>query len=145
MLRSLGARTLLVITDIPPGHSLMNSERVFDLALLNRPLMRLTCILASFMMRSAHVSAIGTIACFLEGPLVVIWILLFLLAGLSIAMLCISIIFFLGRIGKASLILRILSAVAVACAKYLADVLPLLPLFFSVDQNLDFLNCSSVE
>jgi len=67
MLRSLGARTLLVITDIPPGHGLVNSERVFDLALLNRPLMRLTCILASFMMRSAHVSVIGTIACFLEG------------------------------------------------------------------------------
>ena len=52
--------------------------------------------------------------------------------------------FFFGKARKASLILRMFLAVAVACAKDLADVLPLMLLFFSVDWNLDFLNCSLV-
>jgi len=142
MLRSLG--TLLVIMNKPPGHGLMNSEWMFDLALLSRSLMRPTCTLASFMMRLAYFSVIGTIACFLEGPLVVIWILLLLLAGFSIAALWISIIFLLGSAGKASLILRMFSAVAVTCANVLIDALLLLPLVFSVDRNLDFFSCSSV-
>ena len=72
MLRSLGAGMLLVTIDILPGHSLMNSEWVFDLALLDRPLIRPTCILVLFIMRSVYFSVIGTIACFLERPLIVI-------------------------------------------------------------------------
>ena len=72
ILRSLGVGMLLVTMDIPLGYSLMNSEWVFDLALLNMLLMRPTCILALFIMRSAYFSVIGMIACFLEGPLVMI-------------------------------------------------------------------------
>ena len=92
----------------------------------------------------AYVFVIGIIACLLKGPLVVIWILLLLLASLSIVTLCISIIFFFGKARKASLILRMFSAVAIAYVKDLANVLPLILFFFLVDWNLDFLNCSLV-
>jgi len=144
ILRSLGVGMLLVTMDIPLGYSLMNSEWVFDLALLNMLLMRPTCILALFIMRSAYFSVIGMIACFLEGPLVMIWILLLLLVSLSITTLWISIIFLLGSVEKVFLILRMFLVVAVTYMNNLTDVLLLLPLVFLVDQNLDFLNCSSV-
>jgi len=131
--------------DILPGHGLMNSEWVFDLALLNRPLMRPTCILALFMMRSVYFLVIGMIAYFFEGPLVVIWIFLLLLASLFITTLWISIIFLLGSARKASLILRMFLAVAMTCVNDLTDVLLLLSLVFLVNQNLDFFNCFLVE
>jgi len=72
MLRSLGARTLLVTMDILPGHGFMNSEWVFDLTLLSRPLMRLIYILVSFMIKLAYFLVISTMVYFLEGPLVMI-------------------------------------------------------------------------
>jgi len=144
ILRSLGVGMLLVTMDIPLGYSLMNSEWVFDLALLNMLLMRPTCILALFIMRSAYFSVIGMIACFLKGPLVMIWILLLLLVSLSITILWISIIFLLGSVEKVFLILRMFLVVAVTYMNNLTNVLLLLPLVFLVDQNLDFLNCSSV-
>jgi len=144
ILRSLGVGMLLVTMDIPLGYSLMNSEWVFDLALLNILLMRPTCILALFIMRSAYFSVIGMIACFLEGPLIMIWILLLLLVSLSITTLWISIIFLLGSVEKVFLILRMFLVVAVTYMNNLTNVLLLLPLVFLVDQNLDFLNCSSV-
>lgn len=49
-------------------------------------------------------------------------------------------IFLLGRVGKASLILRIFAADAVAWANDLVGTL----LIFSLTWNLDFFNCSEV-
>ena len=67
-----------------------------------------------------------------------------LLVSLSITILWISIIFLLGSVEKVFLILRMFLVVAVTYMNNLTNVLLLLPLVFLVDQNLDFLNCSSV-
>jgi len=84
-----------------------------DLIFFRRLLMRLIWALVSFMIVSICLSRRGTMACFLEGPLVVIWIFLPLLIGLSSTVLWISMIFLLG---KASFIFRIFAADAVTCA-----------------------------
>jgi len=73
-------------------------------------------MLASFMIKSMCFSKIGTMACFLEGPLVVIWIFLFLWV-IRKTKLCISKILLLGNAGKASLICRMFSTDMATWAK----------------------------
>ena len=89
-----------------------------------------------------YFSKIGIMACFLEGPLVVIWIFLFLWITRKTE-LCISRILLLGNAGKASLMCRIFSIDMAACAKlYDAVALScLLSVFFDffLDFFLDFL------
>jgi len=68
------------------------------------------------MIKSTCFSKINTMACFLEGPLVVIWIFFFLWV-VGKAKLYMSRILLLSNAGKASLICRIFSADMTACAK----------------------------
>jgi len=57
----------------------------------------------------------GTIACFLDSPLVVGWIFFPLLFSVGNVALWISSILLFGKAGKASLILRIFEVDEVAC------------------------------
>ena len=139
--RSLGAGTLLVTMEMLPGQGRIYSACVFDLMFLRRLLMRWTWEPASVMIASACLSKSGTMACFLEGPLVVIWLVL--MEGLSKAALWISMILSFGRAGKASLISRMFAAEDATCAKDLVEgrlVLPLLD--FPALWCLDLSSCS---
>ena len=78
--------------------------------------MRLTWILASFIIKLTCFSKINTMAYFLEGPLVVIWIFFFLWI-VGKAKLCMSRILLLGSTRKTSWMYRIFSADMTACTK----------------------------
>ena len=80
MERSLGFGTLLVTMVIPLEQRWMNLERIEDLTFFSRALIWNTCVLVSPMMLSARPLCTGIMACFLEGPLVVNWTFLALLA-----------------------------------------------------------------
>ena len=69
--RSLGAGTLLVVMIMLSVAGLMNSTLKVDFIPLRRPLMELTCSPALFMIELTCWPKRGTIACFLDGPLVV--------------------------------------------------------------------------
>ena len=73
-------------------------------------------MLASSIILSVRLEETGTIACFLDGPLVVGCIFFPLLFSVGNVALWISSILLFGRAGKASLILRIFEADEVACA-----------------------------
>ena len=59
------------------------------------------------MMFSVRLLGTGIMACFLDGPLVVNWTFLALLACCLKAALCILRAFLFGKAGKASFILRV--------------------------------------
>ena len=69
--RSLDAGTLLVVIIMLSVAGLMNSALKVDFIPLSRPLMELTCSPALFMIERTCLPRRGMIACFLEGPLVV--------------------------------------------------------------------------
>ena len=69
--RSLDARTLLVVIIMLSIAGLMNSALKVDFMPLSKPLMKLTCNPALFIIEITCLPRRGTIACFLEGPLVV--------------------------------------------------------------------------
>ena len=69
--RSLGAGTLLVMMIMLSVAGLMNSVLKVDFIPLRRPLMELTYSPALFMIELTCWLRRGTIACFLDGPLVV--------------------------------------------------------------------------
>ena len=69
--RSLGAGTLLVMMIMLLVAGLMNSVLKVDFIPLRRPLMELTYSPALFMIELTCWLRRGTIACFLDGPLVV--------------------------------------------------------------------------
>ena len=104
--RSLGFGILLVIMVILPEQGQMDSECIEDLTFFSRVLIWNICVLASLMMFSARSLGTGMMACFLDGPLVVNWTFLALLACCLKAALCISRTFLFGKAGKASFILR---------------------------------------
>ena len=104
--RSLGFGILLVIMVILPEQGQMNSERIEDLTFFSRVLIWNICMLASLMMFSVRLLGIRMMACFLDGPLVVNWTFLALLACCPKAALCILRTFLFGKAGKASFILR---------------------------------------
>ena len=102
--KSLGAGTLLVVMIMLWVAGLMNSALKVDFIPLSIPLITLTCIPALFMIEVMCWPKMGTIACFLDGPLVVVTIFFFFLGcELFSVALWISIIFLLGRAGNASL------------------------------------------
>ena len=109
--KSLDAGTLLVVITMLSVIGLMNSALKEDLTFFKRPLMELMCIPALFMIDLTCWSRRGTMACFLDGPLVVND-LLFLPFGCGTlrAALCISTIFLFGRARKASLSLSMSAA-----------------------------------
>jgi len=80
MERSLGFGILLVMMAIPLEQGWMNLERIEDLTFFSRAFIWNTWVLASPMMFSARSLCTGIMACFLEGPLVVTWTFLALLA-----------------------------------------------------------------
>ena len=69
--RSPGAGTLLVVMIMLLVAGLMNSALRVDFIPLRRLLMKLTCSPALFMIELTCWLKRGTIACFLDGPLVV--------------------------------------------------------------------------
>ena len=81
MERSLGFGTLLITMAIPPEQGQMNLERIEDLTFFSRALIWNMCVLALPMILSTRLLGTRIMACFLEGPLVVNWTFLALLAG----------------------------------------------------------------
>ena len=69
--RSHGVGTLLVVMIMLSVEGLMNSALNVDFIPLRRPLMDITCSPALFMIELMCWPKRGTMACFLDGPLVV--------------------------------------------------------------------------
>ena len=106
---------LLVTTIIPKRSNQIKSTRTLDFTFLSNLFMLATCKELFFMNFELFSLLIGIITCFLDGPLVVIWIQGFTL-GLPLTRLLIWSILFAPRNRKASLILMILE-VLVPCFK----------------------------
>jgi len=98
--------TLLVTTIIPKGSDWIKSTRTLDFVFLSNLFMWATCKKLFFMNFKLFLLLIGMMICFLDGPLVVIWIQGFTL-GLPLTILLIWSILFTPRDRKASLILMI--------------------------------------
>jgi len=105
--------TLLVITVIPIWSDQMKSTKTSNFTFLNDLLMLVTWRELFFVNFVIFLLLIGMITCFLDGPLVVIWIC-GLALGLPLTMFWIWLIFFVLRAGKVSLILMT-SDVLVLC------------------------------
>ena len=69
--RSYGVGTLFVVMTMLSVEGLMNSALNVDFIPLRRPLMDVTCSPALFMIELMWWPNMGTMACFLDGPLVV--------------------------------------------------------------------------
>ena len=109
------AATLLVTTVIPKGSDQIKSARTLDFAFLSDLFMLATCKELFFINFKLFSLLIGIMTCFLDRPLVVIWIWGFIL-GLPLTILLIWSILFALRDGKISLIL-IISEVLASCFK----------------------------
>ena len=75
--RSHGVGTLFVVMTMLSVEGLMNSALSVDFIPLRRPLMDVMCSPALFMIELMWWPNMGTMACFLDGPLVVMDIFFF--------------------------------------------------------------------